>query len=55
VSYGLNIVAAIVTLGASQPSPVTEISSRDLEGAAALTGIVNSHTFSHYGNTKSGW
>jgi hypothetical protein len=29
----------------SQPSPLTEISSRDLEGEAVLTGTVNSRTF----------
>jgi hypothetical protein len=29
----------------SQPSPLTEISSRDLEGEAILTGIANSRTF----------
>jgi hypothetical protein len=29
----------------SQPSPLTEISSRDLEGKAVLTGIANSCTF----------
>jgi hypothetical protein len=44
-----------MTLGVSQPSPLTEISSQDLEGVAALIGIVNSRTFSHYGNIKSGW
>jgi hypothetical protein len=36
----LNNVAAIVT--------------RDLEGAAALTGTMNSRTLPHYGNTKYG-
>jgi hypothetical protein len=55
VSYYLNIVATTVTLGVSQPSPLIGISSRDLEGAMALTGIVNSHTFPHYGNTKYRW
>jgi hypothetical protein len=35
--------------------PLTEISPRDLEGVAALTGTVKSHTFPHYGITKSGW
>jgi hypothetical protein len=35
--------------------PLTEISSWDLEGAAALIGIVNSRIFPHYGNTKSKW
>jgi hypothetical protein len=39
----------------SQPSPLTEISSQDLEGAAALTGIVNSRIFPHYDNIKSEW
>jgi hypothetical protein len=55
VSYYSNIVAAIVTLGVSQPSPQTEISTRDLEEVAALTGIANNHTFLHYDKTKSGW
>jgi hypothetical protein len=48
-------MAATVTLGVSQPSPLTEISPRDLEGVVALTGIGNCHKFPHYGNTKSGW
>jgi prophage tail gpP-like protein len=29
----------------SQPSPLTEISSQDLEGETVLTGITNSRTF----------
>jgi hypothetical protein len=44
-----------VTLGVSQPSPLTEILTRGLEGEKILTGIVNSHTFPHYSNMKSGW
>jgi hypothetical protein len=32
VRYCINIVAAIVTVGVSQPSPLTEISTQDLEG-----------------------
>jgi hypothetical protein len=51
----LNIIAAIVILGVSQPSPLIEISSQDFEGLAALVGIANSHTIPRYGNTKSGW
>jgi hypothetical protein len=35
--------------------PLTEISSRDLEGATALTGTTNNRPFPHYGKTKSGW
>jgi hypothetical protein len=35
--------------------PLTEISSRDLEGVAALTDTVNNYTIPHYGKTKSGW
>jgi hypothetical protein len=35
--------------------PLTEISSRDLEGAAALTDTVNNYTIPHYGKTKSEW
>jgi hypothetical protein len=48
-------VAATVTLGVSQPSPLTEISSRDWEGVAALTDTVNNYTIPHYGKTRSGW
>jgi hypothetical protein len=55
VRYCLNIVAATVTLGVSQPSPQTENSTRDLEGEAVLIGTMNSRTFPHYGNTKSIW
>jgi hypothetical protein len=55
VSYCLNIVAATVTLGVSQPSPLTEISPRDLDGVAALKGTVNRRTFPHNGNMKSIW
>jgi hypothetical protein len=40
VSYCLNIVAATVTPEVSQPSPLTEISPRDLESVAVLIGIV---------------
>jgi hypothetical protein len=43
------------TLGVSQPSPVIEISSRDSEGAAALTDTVNNYTIPHYGKMKSRW
>jgi hypothetical protein len=53
MSYCLGTVAAIVTLGVSQPSPLIEISSRDLEGVVALTDIVNNYTIPHYGKTKS--
>jgi hypothetical protein len=38
----------------SQP-PLTEISSRDLEGVAALIDTMNNYTIPHYGKTKSGW
>jgi hypothetical protein len=55
VSYYLNTVATIVTLGVSQPSPLTEILPRDLDGVAALIGTANSHTIPHYDNAKSGW
>jgi hypothetical protein len=55
VSYCSDTVAAIVTLGVSQPSPLTEISSRDLEGVAALMDTVNNYTIPHYGKMKSGW
>jgi hypothetical protein len=44
-----------VTLGVSQPSPLTEISYRDLEGVTAITEIANNHTIPHYGKMKSGW
>jgi hypothetical protein len=46
---------ATVTIGVSQPTPLTEISTEDLEGETVLTGTMNSHTFPHCGNTKSGW
>jgi hypothetical protein len=39
----------------SHPSPLREISSRDLEGVAALTETVNNCATPHYGKTKSGW
>jgi hypothetical protein len=52
VRYCLNIIDATVTLGLSQPSPLTEILTRDL-GGVVLTGTANSHTFPHYDNTKS--
>jgi hypothetical protein len=55
VSYRSGTVAATVTLGVSQPSPLTEISSRDLEGVAALTETVNNCTIPHYGKMKSEW
>jgi hypothetical protein len=55
VTYCLNIVVVTMTLGVSQPSPLIEIWTRDLEGVAVLTGTVNSHTFHHYGNMKSEW
>jgi hypothetical protein len=55
VGYHLGTVDAIVILGVSQPSPLTEISTRDLEGETVLTGAANSRTFPHYGNTKPGW
>jgi hypothetical protein len=42
-------------LGVSQPSPLTEISSRDLERVAALIEIVNKNTTPHYNRTKSRW
>jgi hypothetical protein len=35
--------------------PLTEISSRDLEGVAALTDTVNNYTIPHYGKAKSRW
>jgi hypothetical protein len=44
-----------VTLRVSQPSPLIEISPRDLEGVAVLIGTTNSCTFPFYDNTKSGW
>jgi hypothetical protein len=50
----LNILAATMTLRVSQASPLTEISSRDLEGAV-LTGTTNNRTFPHYGNMMSEW
>jgi hypothetical protein len=34
--------------------PLTKISSRDLEGVAALTDTVNIYTIPHYGKTRSG-
>jgi hypothetical protein len=46
----MNTIAATIPPGVSQPSPLTEISSRDLDGAVVLTGTVNSHTFPQYGN-----
>jgi hypothetical protein len=55
VSYCPSTVAATVTLGVSQPSPLTEISSQDLEGVAAPTETMNNYTIPHYGKTKSGW
>jgi hypothetical protein len=55
VSYCSGIVAATVALGVSQPSPLTEILSRDLEGVAALTDTVNNYAIPHYGKMKSGW
>jgi hypothetical protein len=51
VSYCPSIVAATVTLGVSQPSPLTEISSQDLEGVAAPTETMNNYTIPHYGKT----
>jgi hypothetical protein len=35
--------------------PLTEISSRDMEGVVALTDTVNNYTIPQYGKTKSGW
>jgi hypothetical protein len=55
VSYRSSTVAATVTLGVSQPSPLTEISSRDLDGVVALTDKVNNYTTPHYDKTKSRW
>jgi hypothetical protein len=55
VSYYSNIVPSTVTLGVSQPSPQTEISTRDLEGVVALTGTMNNHTFPHHSIMKSRW
>jgi hypothetical protein len=55
VRYCLKIVATTVTLGVLQPSPLTEISTQDLDGVVVLIGTANSCTFPHYGNTKSGW
>jgi hypothetical protein len=45
VRYCLNTVAATITLGLSQPSPLTEMSLQDLEGVAVLAGTTNSRTF----------
>jgi hypothetical protein len=50
-----NVVAATVTLGVSQPSPLIEILTQDLEGVAVLIGTANNRTFPHYGNMKSNW
>jgi hypothetical protein len=35
--------------------PLTEISTRDLEGVAVVIGTTNSHTFPFYGKMKSRW
>jgi hypothetical protein len=45
VRHCYNTVAIAVTPGMSQPSPLTEMSSQDLEGVVTLTGTMNSRTF----------
>jgi hypothetical protein len=55
-NHHLGTVAAIVTLGVSQPSlSLTEISSRDLDRVAILTETANHLTFPHFGKMKSRW
>jgi hypothetical protein len=53
--YCRNTVDDTMILGVSQPSHLTEISSRDMEGVPALTGIANSRIFPHYDKIKSRW
>jgi hypothetical protein len=55
VRYCLSNVAPTVTLGVSQPFPLTEILTQDLKGETTLAVTTSSRTFPHYGNMKSEW